>query len=62
MLGISFGAAKIRKKIPSRAMGTPNGESSNMPKDPNPCLALKSLIMILVEVPIKVQVPARMEA
>ncbi len=62
MFGISLGAAKIRKRMPSMAMGRPSGESSNMPRDPKPWAALKSLIIILVEVPINVQVPAKMEA
>jgi hypothetical protein len=62
MLGMSLGAAKMRKAIPIRAMGTPSRDSSNIPRAPKPYMALKSLIIILVEVPISVQVPAKMEA
>ena len=60
--GIRRLAEKYMTAIPRMATGTPRAASSNMEMAPYPDASLKSLTMMLVDVPIRVQVPASMDA
>jgi len=59
--GNILGEIKNKKTIPIIAMGMPTGLSSNMESGSKPNYVERSLTIMLVDVPISVQVPARID-